>query len=46
MIKNLLKLLGVFILIIIFTFLSYCLSGINYILDKINNLITKLKNKR
>ena len=43
MIKNSLKLLGVFILIILFKILSCCLSGINYTLDKINNVITKLK---
>ena len=43
MIKNSLKLLGVFVLIILFKILSYCLSGINYVLDKISNVITKLK---
>ena len=43
MIKNSLKLLGVFVLIILFKILSCCLSGINYVLDKINNVITKLK---
>lgn len=43
MIKNSLKLLGVFVLIILFKILSCCLSGINYVLDKISNVITKLK---